>query len=130
VSIMVVWGGYPLPRRETVQSFLYDGYFSWRGRRPCIMTPSCAFPAKSPFLNYMGWRIEPSCYWAYTIYFWALVQFKYVFGPSKYIQFHPVQISFFSPYKKVSNFINVSNYIFQLTINLVIKFVRYSQFNP
>jgi hypothetical protein len=28
VSIMVVWGGYPLPRRETVQSFLYDGYFS------------------------------------------------------------------------------------------------------
>jgi hypothetical protein len=67
-------GGYPLPRCKIVQSFLYNGYFSWRGRHPCIVAHSCVFPAKSPFLNYMGWRIGLSCYWACAIYFWALVQ--------------------------------------------------------
>jgi hypothetical protein len=25
-------------------------------------------------LNFMGWIIVPSCYWAYAIRFWALVQ--------------------------------------------------------
>jgi hypothetical protein len=28
----------------------------------------------SYLLNSMGWVIGSSCYWAYAIYFWALVQ--------------------------------------------------------
>jgi hypothetical protein len=54
VSIMVVGGGYPLPRREPIQSFWSNDYLLWRGCRPCIMSPSGAFHATSPFLNYMG----------------------------------------------------------------------------
>ncbi|KAK2437397.1 hypothetical protein QL285_022295 [Trifolium repens] len=74
VSIMVVAGGYPLPRHEPVQSFWSNGYLLWLGRRPCIMAPSGAFPAKSLFLNYMSWKIGSSYYWVYAIYFLALVQ--------------------------------------------------------
>jgi hypothetical protein len=73
VSITMV-GGYPLPRRTSVQSFSSSGYLSWRGRRPCIITHSHIFPPKFLFLNYMGGRIESSCYWTYIVYFWALVQ--------------------------------------------------------
>jgi hypothetical protein len=76
VSIMEVGGGYPLPRCETVRSFLTKGYLLWRGRRPCTITPSHMFPAKFPYLNYMGSKIWLSCYWAYAIYFGALVQSK------------------------------------------------------
>jgi hypothetical protein len=50
------------------------GYLLWRGRHPCTITPSHIFPAKFPFLNYMGSKIGLSWYWAYAIYFCALVQ--------------------------------------------------------
>jgi hypothetical protein len=90
---VVVWGGfppvpcqswwwgirYPLSRRTFVQSFSSSGYLFWRGRRPCMLTPSHIFPVKFLFLNYTGWKIESSYYWVYIIYFWAFVHFTHIF---------------------------------------------------
>jgi hypothetical protein len=73
VLIMEVRGGYLLPR----------GGYALSGGSAVILrastSPSCcpAFECLSRqviFSNHMGWMIGSSCYWAYTIYFWAVVQ--------------------------------------------------------
>jgi hypothetical protein len=49
-----------------------------RGRRLLGVSPLNSFPAKFNLLNFMSWMIGSSCYWAYTIYFWALTQSNYL----------------------------------------------------
>ncbi|KAK2364207.1 hypothetical protein QL285_089107 [Trifolium repens] len=51
-----------------------SGCSFWRGRRPQSVAPSSFVSRQIFYLNYMGWKVGLSCYWAYAIHFWAVVQ--------------------------------------------------------
>jgi hypothetical protein len=76
VWIVVVGGGYPLPRCESIQSLWSSSYFQGEGvaSSPLYHGALSCLSCQVSFLNWMGWKIESSCYWVYVIHFWTLVQ--------------------------------------------------------
>jgi hypothetical protein len=62
VRIVVVRGCYFLPRNAYTLGLLIQQLFSGRGHHPCVA--SGYLSRQAIFLNFMGWMIGSSCYWA------------------------------------------------------------------
>jgi hypothetical protein len=83
VKIVVVRGGYLLHVPSHKLIFLVKARAS--SEYGCCR--GYDFPAKFGLLNNMDCIIRPSCYWSYAIYFWVLVQSKFILLQKKFYIF-------------------------------------------
>ncbi|KAK2457170.1 hypothetical protein QL285_004471 [Trifolium repens] len=72
--IMVVRGGYLLPHHGSCLNSSSEQLPFLARVSPMGCGAFFCLSRQVSLLNYMGWKIESSCYWTYAIYFWALVQ--------------------------------------------------------